>query len=123
MDIALDVLNGVIDYLMLKLRQPIVGLQGIGVQGGTGLNMLANFGLKRFFLRVRDNGSADDAVLAIFTTLQDSHHGSLVLASGSGDFHGAWRSAIVLRAWQREQRVCTLPRPSRKPGRVAIGST
>ena len=51
MYVAVHVLYGVIHYLMLKLIKPFVRKQRIGVQRGTGFDMLANFGLKRFLLR------------------------------------------------------------------------
>jgi len=62
-----------VDHLMFKLVQAIVGLERISVERGTGLDMLAYFGLKRFFLYVRNNRGPYPA-----TTFQDAHNGGFV---------------------------------------------
>ena len=59
-NLAVHVRYGVVDDLMRVVGfQPFVRQQRIGVERGTGFNVLSDFGLKRAFLPVRDYGGAD----------------------------------------------------------------
>src|SRR2546427_11807547 len=79
-DSAIHVRCSMVNLLVFEFIQAVIGLEGIGVQRGTSLDMLADFRLKRFLLPVRDNGSAN------FTAaLQDSHDSSFVFAARPGN--------------------------------------
>ena len=69
-DVATDVLFSVVDDLVGVLgSQPVVAFQFIGIEGGTGLDVLPDLSLNVFLLTGLDNGSADCSSLS----LQDTH--------------------------------------------------
>jgi hypothetical protein len=59
MDFTAHVLNGVIHNLMLKIRHPLIGLQGIGEQGRTSQRVLSNVLLDLTLAPRGDNGYAN----------------------------------------------------------------
>lgn len=62
-DSTVNILDGVIDYLMLEFVQPVVRLKRIGIKCGTCLDVLANLGLHGFSFTIRDYGRADLAAI------------------------------------------------------------
>jgi len=73
--------HGMVDNLMLELVEPVLGLQGVGVQGGTSLDMLADRCLNLGLFPALDDHRPHFAA-----ALKYSHDGSLILDSSSGDF-------------------------------------
>src|ERR1035438_5807111 len=90
MNLAIDIGYRMVDHLMLKLIQALVGFERVGEDSGTRKNMLPDFGLKRLLFAVWNHGRAN--VAAAF---QDAHHGGLVLAASAGYFLGALRNVHV----------------------------
>src|SRR5579864_8366543 len=81
MYLAVHVCYGVVDHFMgILTSKPAVRLQRIAVQRGTSLDVLADFGLNRLLLTVRNHTGSHFAA-----ALQDSHDGGLIFAAGSGD--------------------------------------
>lgn len=81
MNPLIDIFDGMIDNLMGVLGgEPFVGEQRIGVEGGTGFDMLFDFGLESGSTAVRNDSGANFA-----TTLQQPHDGGFVFGSGSSD--------------------------------------
>src|SRR5580700_11429513 len=81
MDVSIDVLDGVVYNLMRVIGgQPFVGEQRVSVQCGSGFDVIANFGLKRFLPAVRDNDGPHFAA-----TLNDAEYRSFVFSAGAGD--------------------------------------
>jgi hypothetical protein len=84
-DTPVNISHGVVDHLMLKFIKAVVGLQRDTVKRRTGLDMLSDFGLKRFLAAIRNYRGADLAILSVFTRSRIAHYGGLVLAASSGD--------------------------------------
>jgi hypothetical protein len=49
---AINVIDGVVDYLMLEVPQTFLRFQRIGIQGRTGFDVLANFSMERLALAI-----------------------------------------------------------------------
>src|SRR5438105_2235180 len=84
MRVAINVLYGVVNHLMLKFAQAFVRFQRISEQCGTRFDMLAYFRLKRGLLTVGHDAGTD-----LTTTFQDPHHGGFVFAASAGDLTGS----------------------------------
>jgi hypothetical protein len=82
---------------VLELGQAFVRLQSISKQRRPGEYVLSDFRLKRAFLTVGNNLSANPAIADLAATLQDPHHGGLVFATSSGDFLRSLVSVHVSR--------------------------
>src|SRR5580700_2169735 len=72
MDFATNVLNGMVNYFMLKLIKALVGSQGICEQSGPGQNVLAKLGLKRLLFGGRNHLDMNLAG-ALWAALQNAH--------------------------------------------------
>src|SRR5437868_4002970 len=78
---AIYILRSVIYNLVSVIsRQTLVGLEGIGVQGRTCLDMLANLSLQRSTAAIRNDSSSN-----LSTTFHDAHDCGFVLSAISGD--------------------------------------
>jgi hypothetical protein len=72
-NIATNIFNRMVNNSMLEFAQAIVGLQGIGIQRGPGLNVLSDFGLQGFLPAILHYRSAHLAGFSVLSTLKDSH--------------------------------------------------
>ena len=97
-DLPVDVLDGMVNYLMLEFVQALIGLKGIGIESGPSLNVLPYFRLKSAFLAVRNYGSANPAALSFLAAFQDSHDGGLVFPASAGNLGRALGSVHVARS-------------------------
>src|ERR1017187_517190 len=90
MNLAIDIGYRVVDHLMLKLIQALVGFERISEDSGARKNVFTDFALKRLLFAVWNYGRAHLAA-----AFQDSHHSGLVFAAGAGDFLRALRHVHV----------------------------
>src|ERR1700722_9533060 len=96
MNLSVNIGYRVIDDLMRVIAfKSFVRLQRIAIECGACLNVLANLRMDRMFLAIRNYGCAYFAVLAILTTFQYAHDGSLVFAAGPSDAPCAFRNMHV----------------------------
>jgi hypothetical protein len=81
MNLTVNVGNRMVNHLMRVLTgKPVIGKQGVGVQGATRLYVLLDFGLKGFPRAVRNylgpNFTAES---------KNSHNRSLIFTASAGD--------------------------------------
>jgi len=86
-----DIFDGVVHNLMRVVRrQPLVGEQGVSVEGRASFDVLLHFGLESGLLSVGNHGSADLAA-----TLKNAHDGNLIFGAGASDAAGLLRKMHI----------------------------